>query len=182
MLRIYPAVLPPVEMSLQIVIVPVRVGELLPEASTEKKGLMPAKFRRRITYVQIPSINTEALHIATYKKSSSYCGHVIRILIGSFKTSCDLIMCCDHAVDNYNFRLKGYGFTPDQFGNIILVETDLEYKIYITGTYNSTYNGSNALIESTSDLFIPVDNGEIVQVSSLAPVKTISIADSLIGG
>lgn len=158
------------------------VGELLPEASTENKGLMPAKYRRRITYVQIPSINTEARHVATYKKSSTYYGHVIRILIGSFKTSCDLILCCDHSLNNYNFKLKGYGLNPDKTGNIILVETDLEYKVYITGTYNSTYSASYALIESTSDLFIPVDNGEIVQVSSLAPVKTISIADSLIGG
>lgn len=157
------------------------MGGLLPEASTEKKGLMPAIYRRRITYVEMPKINTEARHIATYKKSNSYKGSVIHLLIGSFKTSCDLLLCCDHVANDYKFELKGYGFS-EKASNVIIVETDSEFEIYLTGTYASTYGDSLAQIESTSDSFIPVDNGELVQVSSLSAVKTINIYDSLIGG
>lgn len=157
------------------------MGGLLPAATSEKNGLMPAIYRRRITHVQLPQINTDACHVATYKKSSTYYGHVIRLLIGSFKTSCELLLSCDHVLNTYNFKLKGYGFS-ESYIKMIIVESDSDFKVYLTGSYISSYSLSYALIESTSDLFVPVDNGEKVQVSSLNPTKTIDIADSLIGG
>lgn len=157
------------------------MGGLLPAATPEKNGLMAKEYRRRIVYAQMPLIDTKARLIAEYGKVNTYYGHAIRLLIGSFKTSCDLVLLCDHAANSYNFNAKGYG-TANIYSKIIIVETDSKFLVYITGTFNSQYSACNVLLESTSDIFKPVDEGELVEVSSLSPFKTINILDCMIGG
>lgn len=156
------------------------LGGLLPVATEENNGLYPIEYRRRVVYSQMPLINTQARLIAEYHKTNTYYGHAIRIFVGSFKTSCNLILWCDHATVNYNFTLKGYG-VASVYSQILITETDSKFLIYISGSYNSQYSACNALIESTSDIFKPVDDGELVQISSLSPIKNINIKDCLIG-
>lgn len=157
------------------------MGELLPAATATTNGLMPKEYRSRIVYKQMPLIDTKARLIAEYEKVNTYYGHAIRLLIGSFKTSCDLILWCDHSLNTYVFNAKGYGTAYDG-AKIIISETDSKFLVYITGTYSSQYSASNVLLESTSDIFKPVNESELVEVSSLSPFKTINISDCLIGG
>ncbi len=44
------------------------MGELLPETSDEKKGLMPVFYRKFIKPFNVPTINSYAVHIASVIK------------------------------------------------------------------------------------------------------------------
>ena len=152
------------------------VGELLPETSDEKKGLMPVFYRKFIKPFNVPTINSYAVHIASVIKHISYNSLVFNVIVSGFQAGCNIILLCTSVANNsFTFSAHGYGSILTRDFKILVVEEMSLYKIYITGTFNNSSTAGQGIIIAPSNNFINLFEGNDTE-----RVSNLNIKDEIV--
>lgn len=148
-------------------------------ATSGKKGLMDATYRSRIIYTDLPNINEKAKKVVSFRKNNGYLNSSALMKINMFQVSSVVNLNVFYANGNYIFDCTDMTSTRDNTGFKILIVDEGDYfDAYITGSYASAYSSGGALIMTSDWYATAIENGELVNVSSLTPIKELVINNS----